>query len=90
MNLEKSFDKNQSSIGGSIPETVEIKDAVAEEKVKPQIFKDERDKDSRNGYVEFLVEATPVRTSEVHQFKIGYNVKFNETNLLMAIRKDNL
>ena len=73
MSLENSFYKNKSLIGGSIPETVEIKDAVVKEKEKPQIFKDERDANG-NGYVEFFIEATPVHMNEIHNFRVGYQV----------------
>ena len=73
MDLENSRHENELPIGGSIPDSIEIKDAIVEEKEKPQIFKDERDING-NGYVEFLIEATPVRTDGVHQFKVGYQV----------------
>lgn len=45
----------------------------------------------KNKYQEDLKEAYEKEEKPgAVPFKIGYNVKFNETNLLMAIRKDNL
>ena len=45
----------------------------------------------KNKYQEDLKEAYEKEENPgAVPFKIGYNVKFNETNLLMAIRKDNI